>query len=116
MSEVHIEIDDRRSRPPAPSTGSTVEELLAIAQQGAMASNLAIANQVRNVDLSGQTQLALQQSMNQLRLSILAKATGRVQTLSAHEARASAGAFSGSELAQTLAELSATAAAWAAPR
>lgn len=116
MSEVHIDIEDRRSKPPSPFAAGAVEDLLAIAQQGAMVSNLAFANQVRNTDLAGQTQLARQQGISQLRLAILAKAAGRVQTLSALEARAVVEAISGNELAQTLADLRATVAAFAATR
>lgn len=116
MSEVHIEIDDRRSRPPSPFAAGAVEDLLAIAQQGALVSNLAFANQVRNTDLAGQTQLVRQQGMSQLRLSILARAAGRVQTLSALEARASVDVFSGNELAQTLADLRAATSALAGNR
>ncbi|MEO6278179.1 hypothetical protein [Roseateles sp.] len=105
MSEVHIEIDDRRSRPPSPFAAGAVEDLLAIAQQGAMVSNLAFANQVRNTDLAGQTQLARQQGMSRLRLAILAKAASQVQVASAKEARAAVEAFSGNETAQALADL-----------
>jgi hypothetical protein len=111
MSEVHIEIDDRRSQPPSPFAAGAVEDLLAIAQQGAMVSNLAFANQVRNTDLAGQTQLLRQQGMSQLRLAILAKATGQVQASSALQARAAVEALSGDEAAQTLAGLRAALAA-----
>ncbi|HEY8880576.1 MAG TPA: R body protein [Roseateles sp.] len=105
MSEVHIHIEDRRSPPPSPCAAGVVEGLLAIAQQGAMASNLAFSNQVRNTDLAVQVQATRQQGMGQLRLAILAKAAGQVQAPSAMQARAAVEAFSGNEAAQTLADL-----------
>lgn len=113
MSEIHIEIDDRRSPQPSPSplvTGA-VEGLLAIAQQGAMVSNLAFANQVRNTELAGQSQVARQQGMSQLRLAILAKAAGQVQASPALDARAAVEVLSGDEAAQTTADLRAALAA-----
>lgn len=114
MSKVNIRIDDRRSLPP-PEAGSAVEDLLAIAQQGALASNLAAANQVRNTDLARLAQAAQQQGMGPLRLAILAQAAGCLQT-SPLEARAAIEVLSGNELAQTLADLRATLAARATPR
>ncbi|RTL24397.1 MAG: hypothetical protein EKK52_01305 [Burkholderiales bacterium] len=114
MKEVHIEIEDRR-RQPSPVAVAAVEDLLSLAQQGALVSNLGFANQVRNNDLAGQAQLVCQQGIGQLRLSILARAAGRTQSLSATEARSSCSALSANELAATLADLRATVAAWRRP-
>lgn len=110
---VHIDIVDRRSpsappMPPGPGTG--LDSLLAIAQQGALMSNLAFANQVHNTDLAGKAQAARQQGMDRLRLSLLAQAVGRVQALRPPEARASVAALTDDAAAHTLADLRSAAA------
>ena len=106
--ELHVHIEDRRQPqppPPAPPAVAVVASLLAVAQQGAMVSNLAFANQVRNTDLAGQSQAARQQGMDKLRLGILAKAAGRVQAPSAAGSRAAVEVLTGNEAAQTMADL-----------
>lgn len=112
--DVHIGIIDRRTPPaPPPAVGAVVDSLLAMAQQSALVSNLAFANQVRNTDLAGQSQASRQQGMDRLRLSVLAQATGRIQALAPVEARAVVAVLTDDAAAQTLADLRATVASLA---
>lgn len=118
-TELDIRFEDRRT----PATGladvasvTALASLLSITQEGALLSNLAMANQVQNTQLAGQTQGQRQQSISQLRLSLLAKAIGRTQSLSPAGSRAAVAALTDSEAARTLLDLRATLAAFSRRR
>lgn len=108
MQETVIDIEDRRGQalvpPPAPPGPASLEftPALAVAQQCAMVSNLALSNQVANTDLAAKAQLAGQLGVDQLGLAILAHAVGRLQAPGAAQARAAVAALSGNEAASSL--------------
>ena len=79
----------------------------AIAEQPAMLSNLAYSNLVANTNLSQQNAVANQQAMNELGISVVAKATNTVSNLSPLEARSAVDVLTNNELAQTIADLKA---------
>lgn len=114
MNEIDIHIEDRRGVTPLPSevaAATALASLLSIAQDGALSSNLAMALQVHNTDLAGKAQVARQQGMDRLRLSLLAKAVGKTQALSPLAARSAVAGLTGNALAQQIADLSAALAA-----
>lgn len=84
-----------------------VTNLKAIAEQPAMLSNLAYSNVVVNTNLSQQNAVANQQAMNELGISIVAKATNTVSNLGPLEARSAVDVLTNDELAQTIADLKA---------
>ena len=90
--------------------------MLVIAQQGALVSNLAFANQAANTDLAGRAQNTRQQGMDQLRLSILANAVRGVQAQTPTEARAAVTALTDNETARTIADLRAAVQAFSGKR
>ena len=59
-----------------------------VAEQPAMLSNLAFANLVANTNLSQQNALSNQQAMNQLAMTVTAKAVNKVSDLTPLEALA----------------------------
>ncbi|RTL42009.1 MAG: hypothetical protein EKK53_12690 [Burkholderiales bacterium] len=114
-TELDIRFEDRRTPTTVPAevaSATAVASLLSIAQEGALVSNLAMANQVQNTHLAGQAQGRRQQSMSQLRLSLLAKAVGRMQSLSPAESQAAVAALTDNEAARLLLDLRATLAAF----
>ena len=90
-----------------------VANVKAIAGQPAMLSNLAYSNVVANTNLSQQNAVAHQQAMNELSISILAKAANLISNLGPLEARSAAEVLTNNELAQTIADLKATTQAFA---
>jgi hypothetical protein len=96
-----------------------IGNLKAISEQPAMLSNLAHANLIANTNLSQQNAVANQQSLNELNISILAKAANTISNLQPLEARSAVDILSNNELAQTIADLKSTVQAFApapAPR
>jgi hypothetical protein len=84
-----------------------IGNLKAISEQPAMLSNLAYSNVVASTNLSQQNAVANQQAMNELGISIVAKASNTVSNLGPLEARSAVDVLSNNELAQTIAELKA---------
>ncbi|MFL6628036.1 MAG: R body protein [Burkholderiaceae bacterium] len=89
-------------------TAVAIGNLKAISEQPAMLSNLAYSNTVANTNLSQQNAVANQQAMNELGISIVAKASNTVSNLSPMEARAAVDVLTNDELAQTIADMKAT--------
>lgn len=85
-----------------------IGNLKAISEQPAMLSNLAHANLVANTNLSQQNAVSHQQSLNELNLSILAKASNTVSNLQPLEARSAVDILTNDELAQTIADMKGT--------
>lgn len=85
-----------------------IGNLKAISEQPAMLSNLAYSNTVTNTNLSQQNAVANQQAMNELGISIVAKASNTVSNLGPLEARSAVDILTNNELAQTLADLKST--------
>ena len=85
-----------------------IGNLKAISEQPAMLSNLAHANLVHNTNLSQQNAVSNQQSLNELGISILAKASNTVSNLQPLEARSAVDILTNDELAQTIADLKGT--------
>lgn len=90
-----------------------IGNLKAIAEQPAMISNLAYSNLVANTDLAQKNAVANQQAMNEVGLSIVAKASNTVSNLGPLEARSAVDILTNDELAQTIADLKATVQAFA---
>ena len=86
-----------------------------VAEQPAMLSNLAFANLITNNNLSQQNTVSNQQSMNELGITVTAKAINRVSNLSSEEAVATLKINSGNELAEQIAELKAIMKQWCPP-
>lgn len=84
-----------------------IGNLKAISEQPAMLSNLAYSNVVANTNLSQQNAVANQQAMNELGISILAKASNTISNLGPLEARSAVDILTNDELAQTIADLKA---------
>jgi len=82
-----------------------ISNLKSIAEQPAMLSNLAYANLVANTNLSQQNAVAHQQQLNELGISIVAKATNTISNLGPLEARSAVDVLSNNELAQEIADL-----------
>jgi hypothetical protein len=93
-----------------------IGNLKAISEQPAMLSNLAHANLVANTNLSQQNAVSNQQSLNELGISILAKAANTVSNLQPLEARSAVDILTNDELAQTIADLKGTLQAFASSR
>ncbi|AVS75940.1 hypothetical protein [Paracidovorax cattleyae] len=80
---------------------------MATAHQPSALSSQAYANQVTSNQLSAQNQVARQDAMNRLHLSILAQAVNQVQDLQPAATRSGTEVLSGGEVAQALADLKA---------
>ncbi|MBO9722681.1 R body protein [Xanthomonas phaseoli pv. dieffenbachiae] len=78
-----------------------------------MLSNLAYSNTVANTNLSQQNAVANQQAMNELGISIVAKASNTISNLGPLEARSAVDILTNDELAQTIADMKATLQAFA---
>jgi hypothetical protein len=78
-----------------------------VAEQSAMLSNLSFANLLHNNNLSQQNAVSFQQSMNQMTMSVTAKAVNRVSNLSPLEAISVNEILVGNNLAEQLIELKA---------
>ncbi|BBL71921.1 RebB family R body protein [Methylogaea oryzae] len=85
-----------------------IGNLKSIAEQPAMLSNLAYSNTIANINLSQQNAVANQQAMNELGITIVAKASNTISNLGPLEARSAVDVLSNNELAQTIADLKAT--------
>ena len=79
-----------------------------VAEQSSMLSNLAYANLITNVNLSQQNAVSNQQSMYQLGLTVTGKTVNLVSNLSPMEAVAVVKLDTGNDVAEQLADLSAT--------
>ena len=90
-----------------------IGNLKSISEQPAMLSNLAFMNTAANTNLSQQNAVANQQAMNELGISIVAKASNTVSNLGPLEARSAVDILTNDELAQTIADLKATIQAFA---
>lgn len=111
MNEVDITIVDNTGKTDVlleavASTG------IVVAEQAAMLTNLAYSNAVTSRDIGGKAQLANQDAQNKLRISILANAVNRVQDNHALQARSAVDVLTNNELAQAIADLKATLAAF----
>jgi len=95
---------------------TAVASLKAIASQPAMLSNLAYSNLIANVNLAQQNAVANQQAMNELGISIVGKTVNKVSDLGPLEARSAVDVLTNNELAQSIADLKATLAAFSAPK
>lgn len=115
MQEFEIEVVDQRGEPD-PVVEAIATTGLAIAEQGALLSNQALANAVASNDLSAKVALARQDAGSRLRLAILSQAVGRLQNSQPLSARSAVNAVSNNELAQTVADLKAAATAFVATR
>jgi hypothetical protein len=104
MPKIDIQIEDNRCDPPSrpPRDDSASAPSLATAQQCAMVSNLAFANQLSNTNLAGHAQVLQQQASDRLRLAILARAVSQVQAPDPAQARAAVTALTGNGAARTL--------------
>ncbi len=87
-----------------------------VAEQPSMLSNLAYANLIANVNLSQQNAVSNQQAMNQLGLTVTGKVVNLVANLSPMEAVAVVKMDTGNDVAQQLADLKGTLAAFGAPQ
>ena len=85
-----------------------IGNLKSISEQPAMLSNLAYSNTVNNTNLSQQNAVSFQQAMNDLTLSVVAKASNTISNLTPLEARSAVDILSNNELAQTIADLKST--------
>jgi hypothetical protein len=79
-----------------------------VAEQSSMLSNLAYANLISNVNLSQQNAVSNQQAMNQLGLTVTGKIVNLVANLSPLEAVAVVKMDTGNDIAEQMADLSAT--------
>lgn len=89
-----------------------ITNLKSVGEQPAMLSNLAYSNTVANTNLSQQNAVANQQAMNELGISIVGKTVNNIANLGPLEARSAVDILSNNELAQTIADLKATAQAF----
>ena len=96
------------------ATVVAIANLKSIAEQPAMLSNLAYANSIANTNLSQQNAVANQQAMNELGISIVGKTVNTVSNLGPLEARSAVDILTNNELAQTIADLKTTIAAFSA--
>jgi len=85
-----------------------IGNLKAISEQPAMLSNLAYSNTVTNTNLSQQNAVANQQAMNELGISIVAKASNTISNLNPLEARSAVDVLTDNALADDIASLKAT--------
>lgn len=90
--------------------------LMSISTQPAMLSNVAWSNDVANNNLGAQNAVANQQAMNELRSSVVSHAVSRVSDLAPLEARSAVDVLTNDEMAQTIADLKGTLAAFASGR
>lgn len=92
-----------------------IGNLKAISEQPAMLSNLAFANVVASNNLGQQNAVSNQRTVGELGLSVLAGGTNTVGNLGPMEARSAVDVLSNNELAQTIADLKSTLAAFTSP-
>ena len=83
-----------------------------ITDQPAILSNLALANVIANVNLSQQNAIANQQALNELGISIVGKTVNLITNLGPLEAKSAEELLTGNSLAETIADLKATLAAF----
>jgi hypothetical protein len=83
-----------------------------VAEQPSMLSNLAYANLIANVNLAGQNAVSNQQAMNQLALTVTGKVVNLVANFSPLEAAAVVKLDTGNDVAEQLADLKGTLAAF----
>lgn len=89
-----------------------IGNLKSIAEQPAMLSNLHFSNVVANTNLSAQNAVANQQAMNELGVAVTAKAVNTVSNLGPLEARSAVDILTNDEVAQAIADLKASLAAF----
>jgi len=89
-----------------------ITNLKSVGEQPAMLSNLAYSNAIANTNLSQQNAVANQQAMNELGISIVGKTVNKASDLGPLEARSAVDVLSNNELAQTIADLKSTLAAF----
>lgn len=94
------------------ATVVAIANLKSIAEQPAMLSNLAYSNAVANTNLSQQNAVANQQAMNELGISIVGKTVNKVSDLGPLEARSAVDVLTDNALADEIASLRATIAAF----
>jgi len=82
-----------------------IGNLKSISEQPAMLSNLHFSNVVANTNLASQNAVANQQAMNELGVSVTAKAVNTVSNLGPLEARSAVDILSNDEVAQTILDL-----------
>jgi hypothetical protein len=83
-----------------------------VAEQSSMLSNLAYANLISNVNLSQQNAVSNQQGMNQLGVTVAGKSVNLVANLSPMEAVAVVKMDTGNDVAEQLADIKGTVAAF----
>ena len=86
-----------------------------VAEQSSMLSNLAYANLISNVNLSQQNAVSNQQAMNQLGLTVTGKIVNLVANLSPMEAVAVVKMDTGNDIAEQMADLSASLKSFSSP-
>lgn len=86
-----------------------------IADQPAMLANLSMGNLIANINLSQQNAVANQQAMNELQTSVVGKVVNLLTSLGPLEARSAVDVLTNNELAQTIADLKSTIAAFGKP-
>lgn len=82
-----------------------IGNLKAISEQPAMYSNLAYSNVVSSNNLGQQNSVSNQQAINELGISLVAKATNTVSNLQPVQARSAVDVLTNDEMAQTIADL-----------
>jgi hypothetical protein len=92
--------------------GVAVGNLKSIAEQPAMLSNLAFANVAFSNNLAQQNAVANQQAMNETGVAATSKAVKAVASIGPLEARSAVDVLTNDEIAQTIADLKATVAAF----
>ncbi|MEM7251279.1 MAG: hypothetical protein AAF493_07650 [Pseudomonadota bacterium] len=92
-----------------------IGNLKSISEQPAMLSNIAYSNAVATTNLSQQNAVATQQGTNDLGLAVTGNAVSTVSKLGPLEARSAVDVLTNNELAQTIADLKTTVAAFADP-
>lgn len=97
---------------PSSPVDPTAEAQKTIADQPAILANLALSNVISNINLSQQNAVANQQAMNELSISIVGKVVNSLTNLSPLEARSAVDVLTNNEVAQQIADLKATVAAF----
>ena len=98
--------DQGKSYLPDDVRGSVaIANFKSIAEQPAMLINLNYANLINNVNLTQENAVSNQQSINQLALTITAKAVNRISNLNPAEANTMHKIVNGDDLAKLLNEL-----------
>ena len=89
-----------------------ITNLKSVGEQPAMLSNLAYSNTVANTNLSHQNAVSNQQAMNELGISIVGKTVNKVSDLGPLEARSAVDVLTDNALAEVIADLKGTLAAF----